>query len=186
MENFHRSYKMVEVKEDERIKGDIILLSGFGKDGTYELSRMISKINKPHGRVYENKVNKNKEIWFNDEERFNDEEWFNDEKYVCTTEDLFRVINEAKKNDSYCIEIIFDFKQECRENNTENENCEKCYYGKEQKIILKSMVSIGVNSEGGIEEKDDLLKKLEKYPPPSSELPSPAVDPSASGVTSTA
>jgi hypothetical protein len=148
---------------DENIKGDIILLSGFHKYGTFELSRILSRVNIETRNQEETKrIKKYKEIKF-----------INEKDDFLKIENFFFKINEIKhekesKNEKYCIEAVFNFSfmEDDGNNKKSSESC-SCKKIANEKILkeveLKKFTSF--NPEDGKEEKYFLKNGiLEKTP----------------------
>jgi hypothetical protein len=85
--------------ENTEVKGEIILLSGFSRYGTYELGRMISKV-----------INKDEDP----ENKITLTAYNSDDLIIeVTVNDFIGVVNDIKKEEKpYCIEAVFEFNNE--------------------------------------------------------------------------
>ncbi len=145
--SFYRKACGIECNENMNIlKGDIILMAGFGKYGTYQLSRIISKVNRPSS-------DKDEPIGIKETELTN---------LSISVEELFLEINNTRKDrDDYCVELIFYFIKVCHRPDEKNDVCKNCDCKKDDTTPykLKIMNSISLDGEGRIN-KENLLQKI--------------------------
>ncbi|MCI5149537.1 MAG: hypothetical protein D3916_09150, partial [Candidatus Electrothrix sp. MAN1_4] len=153
---------------DKEQFGEIIILSGFGKYGTFELSRVLSRIN-----IDNSDKEKNKESESNTDNSDKKEEPYK-ELTIClkdgkeeksNIEKFFAVINSIrreKKPNPYCIEAVFEFDFKDENSNGEKEPSPESIEHSSLKLDKTYLKWFCLFDPDKQKTEEDLLKRLEE------------------------